>query len=170
MRFLFITAFTAICNLLVAQTQFVRHTGGHSFSMEIPDYFEKRYDLNDAAYLQYGSTEKESYIIVIPEEKAALEYFEIEIPDAESYLESFASNYKLEAIKREISSVAKEKIGDLNFAQAKLSWEEDGYTFEMLMTAVESPTYFYNILCWTSKNFAAEVWDDFLKSVKSFKE
>lgn len=71
------------------------------------DYFKKRYDLNEAAYHQYGSTEKESYFIVIPDKKAAYEYFEIQIPDAESYLKSFASNYKLDAISRKISSVTK---------------------------------------------------------------
>ena len=170
-RIIVLTIFVLSVNLLSAQTQFIKRTGGHTFTMEIPSYLEKRYDLNDAAYLQYGNTSKESYIIVIPDEKAALDYYDLDFENAEAYLMGFVSDYKIDALNRKLSPVVNDKIGSLNFAQVNLTWdEEDDYTFQMLITAIESPTHFYNILCWTTKDFISEVWDDFMLAVKSFKE
>ena len=47
--------------------------GGNCFTMDIPEYLTRTFDLNDAASLQYQNTSKSVYVIVIEDDKAQLE-------------------------------------------------------------------------------------------------
>jgi hypothetical protein len=154
----------------VAQTKFNTQTGGYTFTMTIPDYMEKVYDLNEAAALQYANFEKEAYIIVIVDEKAALAYYDLNFEGPTDFLQSFVNEYKVTAQNRQVSPILESTEDGINFAQARFSWTDEDLKFEMLITVAETENKFYNILCWTLSEFTEEVWFDFMEVSKTIRE
>jgi len=144
--------------------------GGHCFSMSIPDYMIKTFELNDAASLQYQNTSKEAYVIVIDDAKDHLESVGMKFEKAKSFLETFVEDYNKEAKNRNLSKISEFDLNGNAHAQAELTWREEELDFYMLITVVETKTHFYKIMCWTLNENVKTLKDDFLKISKSLKD
>lgn len=144
--------------------------GGHCFTMEIPDYMTKTYDLNDAASLQYQNTTKEAYVIVIEDPKDHLESLGMKFVNSKDFLDNFTKDYKNECEDKKLSSVTEFTSNGNGHAQVLLTWKEDADLYYMIITAVETKTHFYKILCWTINDHFDLLKEDYLRISKSIKD
>lgn len=144
--------------------------GGHCYTMEIPDYLVRAFDLNDVASLQYKNESKEAYVIVIEDDKEHLQSLGMKFVDPEDFLEHFLRDYKNEESGREFSKVINFTANGNEHSQVEMSWDQDDLGFFMLVTAVETKNHYYKILCWTLKQNATILKDDFKKIAKSLKD
>lgn len=151
--------------------KFTTQKGGHCYTLDIPDYMIRTYNLNDVASLQYQNIQREAYTIVIEDSKHHLESLGIKYSDAKDFLEDFVQNYKLEAQNRKLSSITVFKNNNNAHAQAELEWvDESGYAFFMLITVAETKTHFYKIMSWTLQDYKDRLKYDFQQIAKSLKD
>lgn len=169
-RILFLFIFALATNALTAQTTFKAQTGGHCFTMEVPDYMSKTYDLNEVADLQYFNADKPAYVIVIHDFKDQLESLDMVFEGPKSFLEDFLEYYQNDAEERSLGAITEFYTDHAKFAQVELTWRmEEEYLF-MLITTVETAGHFYKILAWTSKDQAGNLVPDFQKMIRTIKE
>ncbi|WP_299709159.1 hypothetical protein [uncultured Pontibacter sp.] len=148
-------------SISVAQTKFAERKGGHAYKMDIPDYMVKTFDLNDVASLQYYNKTKEAYTIVVDDEKEHLELLGMKFTSAEEFLNNFAADYKKEEKKRKLGKTRSFEANGNNVAQTELRWKDEEGEFFMLISAVETKTHFYKVLCWTLAANEAQLKEDF---------
>jgi len=170
MRIIYSILVILYCAGLFAQTGFNIQKGGHAYNIEIPEYMERTYDLNEVATLQYANLSKPAYVIVIDDNKAELNHFDIFFADARDFLSSFLDGFNQDTENRKVGEILSFSVGGNNYAQAQMSWSEPVTDIFMLITVIESPTHFYKILCWTTPNLKDELIDDFLRISSSLKD
>jgi hypothetical protein len=144
--------------------------GGHCYTLDMPDYLTRTFSLNDVATLQYQNTAKSTYVIVIEDSKEQLQEVGMKFVHARDFLESFSSDFKKDMQNRKLSPTTEFKSNGYAHAQTELQWTEDGNEFYMLITGLETPGYFYKILCWTPQVNKASVQADFQRISRSLKE
>lgn len=144
--------------------------GGHCYSMDIPDYLTKTYDLNDDASLQYQNVTKEAYVIVIDDYKDQLEALGMKFLSAQEFLDNFVNGYNTEAANRQLGEVSVFESNGNGHAQVELTWQEEEVQFYMLITAVESQGHFYKVMCWSLLENKDKLKNDFLAISKSIKD
>jgi len=154
----------------IGQTKFTDKVGGHVFTMSIPEYMVKTYELNDAASLQYQNTNKEAYVIVVEDAKDQLEILGIKFTDAKNFLDDFIKDYKVENENRSVKNNSQFVANGNNCAQVEFYWTEEGTNFFMLITAVESKTHYYKILAWTIAENSPALKTDFQTMAKSIRD
>ena len=162
-----------ITNILVAEVysqNFTNQQGGHCFTLEIPDYLAKTYQLNDDASLQYMNTLKEAYVIVIEDSKDHLSEVGTKFIDSEDFLINFIKDYQIESDNRKVSKTKRFEQNDYGHSQVEMTWDNEGNKFYMLITSVESPEHFYKILCWTLFENKKMLKDDFIRISQSLNE
>ena len=144
--------------------------GGNCFTLDIPDYLTRTFELNDVASLQYQNSSRSVYVIVIEDDKAQLESLGMKFVNARDFLDNFANDFKKDFQDRK-QVYLKEFTNNANkHAQAELYWKEEDNDFYMLITGVETPGHFYKIMCWTPLENKAKINDDFLRISKSLRE
>ncbi|RXP60875.1 hypothetical protein EC396_04270 [Lutibacter sp. HS1-25] len=146
---------------------FSTKNAGNCFSLEIPNYMVKTYDLNDVATLQYNNTVKEAYVIVIEDSKDELNSLSIIFQNPKEFLENFTKDYQLETENRTISEITEFESNENKHAQVELSWSTEDGSLYMLITTVETKEHFYKILCWTLLEYKDNLRDDYLMISKS---
>ncbi len=144
--------------------------GGHCFTLSVPTFLTKTYDLNDVASLQYQNTQRDAYLIVIYDEKGHLESVGVKFTDSKDFLDSFLADYMIDATNRKTTPAKVFQANGNGHAQSELTWSEDGANFFMLVTAVETKEHFYKILCWTSATNKDRLLNDFVALSKTLKE
>lgn len=149
---------------------FERKNGGHCYSMEIPAYMSRTYELNDVASLQYQSLEKDVYLVVIEDVKEHLESLGMVFSNAREFLDFFLEDYNLEASNREIATIIEFESNGYGHAQTTMTWGEEGDKLYMLITTVETSTHFYKILCWTTLANKTLSEADFIRISKTLKD
>lgn len=168
-RIYFLILFVVISFTSVAQGFSVKK-GGNCFTMDIPEYLTRTFDLNEAASLQYQNTSRSVYVIVIEDDKAQLESLGIKFVNARDFLDNFAKDFKKDFEGRKLVYL-KEVTNSVNkLAQVELYWKEEGTDFYMLITSVETPGHFYKIMCWTPLENKEKVNDDLLRISRSLKD
>lgn len=168
-RMAYIAVFSFSWQFVVAQN-FEAKTGGNCFTLEIPDYLTKTYQLNDVASLQYMNASKEAYVIVIEDSKDELNELGTKFIDSEDFLKNFIKDYQIESSNRKVSKIKNFKANNHGHSQVEMSWDSDGTSLYMLITAVETPDHFYKILCWTLVEFKAQFKKDYQRIAQSLQE
>lgn len=153
-----------------AQTKFSDKIGGHVYTMSIPDYLVKTYELNDVAGLQYQNTSKEAYIVVIEDAKDQLESLGMKFTSADNFLEEFIKDYKTDNDRRSIKNNLTFKAYGNDCAQLELYWTEEETDFFMLITAIKTKTHFYKVLNWTIADNIKALKPDFQAIAKSLRD
>ncbi len=163
----------ALC-LLAASTAFAQKfstkQGGHVYTLDIPDYMTRTYELNDVATLQYYNNPKEIYTVVIDDSKDHLESLGIKFASSEDFLNDFVADYKTEFENRKLGKVKTFTANGNNHAQVELTWTEDDQDLYMLITMVESKSSFYKILSWTLAENKKQYKPDLLTIASSLKD
>lgn len=158
------------CGLNTYAQNFSTQKGGHCYTLDLPNYLLKTFDLNDVATLQYMNTAKEAYVIVIEDSKEELNYYRMVMNGPTEFLEFFLKDYKVGAKKRKVSPVTTFAANGNNHAQVELTWTEDKLNYAMLITVAETPTHFYKIICWSLDSNYNSLKPDFLTISKSLKD
>ena len=129
--------------------------------MKMPEYLTRAYDLNDAASLQYKSLVRDAYVIVIEDSREELSGIGMVFGNTREFLHYFADDFKAEAGERSAGEVREFRANGNQHAQMEMTWRENDIGFYMLITAVESKTHFYKIMCWTVAAQADQFRKDF---------
>lgn len=149
------------------------------YSMRIPNYMKKADNLNMDASLQYQNIYKETYIIVIDENK---EEFISVFKDIGEYSDSLSplKNYKdaqLQFIGESINigSMSEDKAIKINRLDAEKviidgTVEGVDYDISYFLTFIEGKETFYMIMAWTLQDKKNKYRPTFEASVKSFRE
>ncbi len=147
--------------------------------MSIPNYMKQTNQLNDEASLQYNNLFKETYVIVIDEDK---EQFISAIKEAEmddatiSTIESYR-NIQMELLTGNIdvsneNYSEKKTINGMNSEQVtfvgKISGVDDEIAY--ILTFIEGENDLYMIMDWTLNKYSKKYTNTFLKIADSFKE
>jgi len=149
---------------------FSSQKGGNCFTIDIPDYMTKTYELNDNSSIQYINVSKEAYMIVIEDSKEQLESKGMKFVSPKDFLENFLNDFKKDSKKRKQSGYVNFESNGNKHSQVELSWEQEGTEFYMLLTTAETNKHFYNIMCWTIMDNKNMLKDDYLKISKSIVE
>lgn len=158
-------------SLLMGQSLSTRK-GGHSFTLDVPTTMVRAFDINSSAALQYEDTASGAFIMVIEDEKAALAYYGVSFNSISDYLNQFTHGYLTEVPERKISAIETFQNGIQNVAQCEMTYRsEDGSeAYAMLITGVETPTYFYKIIGWTPKPLVNVFMPVFKQAARTLKE
>ncbi|PVY39242.1 hypothetical protein [Pontibacter virosus] len=130
----------------------------------------KTYELNDVASSQYFNKNKEAYAIVIEDSKDELEVRGMRFENAVEFLDNFAADYKKEEKRRKLSKTKAFESNGNQIAQNELKWIDEDGEFFMLITAVETKTHFYKVICWTLASNAPQLKEDFKHLSASIKD
>ena len=161
----------AIISSLCANAQSLSPTkGGNCFTIDLPDYMTKAFDLNSAASLQYQNTNKEAYIVVIEDSKEDLINLGAKFVNSNDFLEDFTKDYKIDSNNRKLGTISQFEANGNKHSQVEMSWTETGTNFYMLITIVETKTHFYKIMCWTILEYKDKLKKDFIALSKTLKE
>jgi len=170
MRSLFFVLIIGILPNKLSGQKMISREGGHCFSLSVPDYMVKTYKLNNVASLQYQNIRREAYVIVIEDPKEQLDEIGMHFTGPEDFISGFLKEYKGDAAERSVSSISTFDARSNRLAQATINWTEDENQFHMLVTAVETRTHYYKILCWSVNDHWEELKDDFEKIASSLKD
>lgn len=149
---------------------FSARKGGNCFTMDIPAYLTRTFELNEVASLQYQNTSRAAFVIVIEDDKAQLESLGIKFVNAKDFLDNFANDFKKDFPGRKQINPKEFSNNGNRHAQVEVYWTEEGNEFFMLITGVETPEHFYKIMCWAPLESKAKIYDDFVRISKSLKE
>lgn len=142
---------------------------GHVFSVSVPDYLQETRGLNDAASFQYQNEVKQAYTMVIDDAKSGLQSLGISFASPEEYYHSIESFYLAEGddVTQALQnmSVNGQKAVQISFVR-----HFDQVDLAYLITIVETPNYFYQIVSWTSVENSNALMPDFKKIAQSLKE
>lgn len=149
-----------------------------SFSIKIPNYMEVSTDLNADASLQYQNALKETYMVIIDENKSTfsvLMSFFSNTDSTLSILENYA-NVQSSSLKEgivisdstEISSI---KINGTNAYQIELEGEVEGVSVPIyyIVTFLESNEKLFMSMQWTLQSRKEKYRGTFLQTINTFK-
>jgi len=156
-------------NVSTAQEKgFINKKLGNIIFIDIPEYMTKTYGLNDVAKAQYQNTDKEAYLIIIEEEKEDIKIAGGGFANSKEYFKFFVESFGIDSIK--IMSGEEMNKGKFPAYQGQIEGFVNGLKLFYLVTIVESPTHFYNIISWTLFERKSDVINDFKKIASSLKE
>jgi hypothetical protein len=162
----------SIFSLVITQafSQVTQQKGGHCYTLDIPDYMVKTFELNDVASSQFMNSGKEAYAIVIEDSKELLQSRGLKFVNAKDFLESFLKSYNKDAEQRTESKITESIANGNNIAQAEVTWKDEKATYFMITTAVESKTHFYKVMTWTTGANKGLLKADLLAISRSLKD
>lgn len=143
--------------------------GGNCYTLDLPNYMVKTFDLNDVATLQYKNVLKEAYTVVIEDSKEELTSLAMIFQNPKEFLENFINDYRATS-NRILSEIVEFESNGHPHAQVEMTWNDEDGDFFMLITSVETEGHFYKILCWTFLEYKDVLKNDYLLISKSLKE
>ena len=145
------------------------------YTMAVPEYMTELKSLNDDASFQYANIYKETYTIVINENKQDFidAFKEIEIyNDSLSPLDNY-SDYQIKSTKESMDNgeykKLNTKIRNLDSNQYEVYGKTEGIDVNYLVSFVESDEDVYMIMSWTLKNRYKKYKNTFKLIQNSFK-
>ena len=141
---------------------------GHVYHVAIPDYMTRSFSLNDAASLQYLNAAKETYVIVIEDDKEQLLEAGISFKDPKEFYDHFERSFADKSSA--IESKQNIQINGYPAFQVEITKPFGGYNVHYLVTVIESDTHFYKMLAWTIEDYKNQYLADFKRIASSFRE
>ena len=145
------------------------------YTMAVPEYMTELKSLNDDASFEYANIYKETYTIVIDENKQDFinAFKEIEIyNDSLSPLDNY-SDYQIKSTKESMDNgeykKLNTKIRNLSSNQYEISGKTEGIDVNYLVSFIESDEDVYMIMSWTLKNRYKKYKNTFKLIQNSFK-
>tara|TARA_R110002126_G_scaffold291189_5_gene450867 strand:+ start:13600 stop:14184 length:585 start_codon:yes stop_codon:yes gene_type:complete len=145
------------------------------YTMAVPEYMTELKSLNDDASFQYANIYKETYTIVINENKQDFidAFKEIEIyNDSLSPLDNY-SDYQIKSTKESMDNgeykKLNTKIRNLDSNQYEVSGKTEGIDVNYFVSFIESDEDVYMIMSWTLKNRYKKYKNTFKLIQNSFK-
>jgi hypothetical protein len=148
----------------------------NEYSMELPSFMKASNDLNDEASLQYQNVFKETYVIVIDENKEEFKEVFVDLGDYNDSV-SMVKNYKNvqlsfleEAVSiNSVTELESTVINGLPFEIVEVDAESEGVEVVYNIGYVDGKEKVYMIMTWTEKRRNEKNKALFQKIIKSFK-
>mgnify|MGYP003591033411 FL=1 len=151
-------------------------TAGQKISVSYPSSYVKSWDLHDDAMLQMSNSAAEKYNIIIQDEKAGLQAYQLAFDNMEEAIKFYSKGLVEGLEKSKTSKISTHKIGNNNIAEMTI----EGFNFNeeteektkifYLLTLVETPSYYYQILSWTLWEYKDKYLNEFKNIASTFKE
>jgi hypothetical protein len=154
--------------LISQEKGFTSKKFGNIIYLDIPDYMSKTFGLNDIAKVQYANAEKEAYTIIIEEDKEDIKSAGGGFANPQEYFKFFMDSFGIDSIQ--IISEVLTKSGKFQAYQGLVDGVVQDMNLFYLITIIESPTHFYNVISWTLKENQDKLINDFKKIASSLKE
>jgi hypothetical protein len=169
---IFTTTLVLMTTTTFAQTTFKEYKAGHIFYVSLPDYMSKTTGLNNASTIQFKSTLKDVYGFIIEDNKEELQLLEIKYANLNDFYEDFIKDFVKDEKKRKVSKPESKKVGDINFMECDVSYYDTESKVEIyyFVGLVETPTYYYKVLCWGTLENKDKFKADFQKILYSLKD
>lgn len=139
---------------LFSQNNFQEVKAGHIFSIKVPFYLIKTYNINPGAVVQYWNEKESIYLLVAEEEKEKLNFSKLYNTSIREYAEGVLNNFQNAFSDFKVISQSNYESNGNKLIQYEISGSingENGNKSEiiMILDVVESPTYFYQVTSWT---------------------
>lgn len=145
------------------------------YSMAVPEYMSEMKSLNEEASFEYANIFKETYVIVIDENKQDFinTFKELEIyKDSLSPLDNY-SEYQMDSFKENMEEVEikklNKKIRNYTSNQYEFSGKTEGIHIKYLIGFVEGKENMYMMMSWTLKDRFKKYKNTFQLTQNSFK-
>src|SRR5690606_28095754 len=123
---------------------FTAKKGGDRYTLDLPHYMVKTYDLNDVTTLQFKHVLYEAYTVVIEDSKEELTSLAMVFQNSKEFLENFIKDYRVTS-DRVLSEIVEFESNGQAHAQVEMTWNDEDGDFYMLVTSVETEGHFYKI-------------------------
>jgi hypothetical protein len=155
-----------------AQTKMKEYKTGHVITISLPDYMTKTVGLNSAACLQFIANELDLAGFVIEDSKEEIKLAELQFASINAFYDDFIKDFLVDEEKRKVSKPVAKKIGSYNFLESDCSYYDKELQSEIyyFVGIVETPTYYYKVLCWGSLANKTKYKADFQKILYSLKD
>lgn len=155
--------FLLMSTFVWAQTPMKTYTGGHQFTISLPEYMKRTVGLNSAASIQFKDVVKDVYGFVIEDTKEELALAEMFYPTASAFYQDFIKDFLTDQDKRKVS---KEKVtakGMINFVESDLTYFDKEAKVEIyyLVGIVETKNSFYKVLSFCAASEKDKFKSDF---------
>jgi hypothetical protein len=139
-------------------------TNGAKYYLLLPSTMEPA-SFNDVASLQYEDQERELYVMVIDESKDKIASFGLDY-DLETYMKIALRTLDSTGLY----TYSTRMLGDAKALQTELKSSWKGKRVVYQLTCIESNSYFYQVLTWTTDGWYDRNKTEIERIVKSFHE
>jgi hypothetical protein len=122
----------------------VESAGGATYSLVIPPDMEAAYFNNDNAAFQYHSEAGNYSMMVIDDSKEKIASFGLDY-DLDTYMK--IATRALDSAGMYVNT--KMEVNGMDALQATIQGTRDGVATAFILTCVETPTFYYQLICWT---------------------
>lgn len=122
----------------------VESAGGAKYSLQIPPDMQPAYFNNDNAAFQYHSETGNYSMMVIDDSKEKIASFGLDY-DLDTYMK--IATRTLDSAGMYVN--AKIEVNGMDALQATVQGKRDGVPTAFILTCVETPTFYYQLVCWT---------------------
>ncbi len=128
----------------------------HIYKLSIPNYMKEMKSLNDEASLQYANIYKETYTVVIHENKQdfvnyfkELNEYDDEISVIENYSQAQTKFFEANVDINKTDTYGLTKINGYNARQIKMKGKTEGQDIGYIVGYIEGKEHLYMVMNWT---------------------
>lgn len=122
----------------------VESASGAKYVLVIPPDMESTYFNNDNASFQYRSEPGDYSMMVIDDSKEKIASFGLDY-DLDTYMK--IATRSLDSAGMYVNT--KMEVNGMDALQATVQGKRDGVASAFILTCVETPTFYYQLVCWT---------------------
>lgn len=121
----------------------VDSSNGSNYYLEVPPDMQPAY-YNDNASFQYHSEADEITVMVIDDSKEKIASFGLDY-DLDTYMK--IATRSLDSAGMYVNSSI--TVNDVKALQATIKGAREGKPYTFVLTAIETPSFYYQLVCWT---------------------
>lgn len=122
----------------------VESASGGCYSLEVAPDMESAYFGNDKAAFQFQSAKDNYSMMIIDDSKENIASFGLDY-DLETYMK--IATRTLDSAGLYVNSSI--EVNGVKALQATVQGKRDGVATTFILTCLESPTFYYQLICWT---------------------
>lgn len=123
----------------------IASSNGSNFSLELPQDMQPA-NFNENASFQYKSETGDYSFLVIDDSKEKIASYGLDY-DLETYMK--IATRTLDSAGLYVNSST--TVNDMKALQATIKGKKDGVATTFILTCVETPTFYYQLVCWTTE-------------------
>lgn len=122
----------------------VTSANGSNYSLQLPRDMESTYFGNDNAAFQYQSVKDNYSMMIIDDSKEKIASFGLDY-DLDTYMKIATRTLDSAGIYVNTSL----DVNGVKALQATVQGKRDGVATTFILTCIETPTFYYQLVCWT---------------------
>lgn len=122
----------------------IESSNGSKYSLELPPDMEPAYFENDNASFQYESTTGNYSMMIVDDSKEKIASFGLDY-DLDTYMK--IATRSLDSAGMYVNT--KIEVNGMDALQATVKGTREGVPTAFILTCIESPTFYYQVVCWS---------------------